>query len=184
MEVKELKEEDKVHLLETLKHRFNKNKHRHQGLDWATIEKILLLAPEKLWSIYQMEITEGEPDVILINNNQPAYCDCSTESPKGRRSLCYDKQAWDGRKENKPVGNAMDMASSMGIQLLNEEQYRDLQQLEAFDLKTSSWLNTPETIRAKKGAIFGDRRYDHVFIYHNGAESYYGARAFRGLIKL
>lgn len=181
---KVLTEEEKFNLLEILKVRFENNKHRHKGVDWHVIEPILLYSPIKLWSIYQMEITGGEPDLIILENNNIAYCDCSKESPQKRRSLCYDKEAWDSRKENKPIGNVIDMVNAMGIQLLTEQQYNYLQNIEEFDLKTSSWLLTPESIRIRKGAIFGDRRYDHVFTYHNGAESYYAARGFRGMITL
>lgn len=183
MKDKVLKSADAERLLTTLKERFIKNSHRHPNTEWSFVESILLNNPNKLWSVFEMENTEGEPDVILLNN-ELYYCDCSLESPKGRRSLCYDKEAWDSRKENKPTGNAIDMANRMGLELLDEGQYLQLQNIENFDLKTSSWLKTTESIRSKKGAIFGDKRYGRAFIYHNGAESYYAARGFRGIIKL
>lgn len=179
-----LSEKEQNHLLEILKNRFEQYTNRHQGIDWSTVASILLSNPQKMLSIYKMENTAGEPDVIILEDGRLAYCDCSTESPKDRRSLCYDKTAWDSRKENKPNGNVIDLAKSMGIELLNETIYRQLQTIGQFDLKTSSWLLTPEAIRQKKGAIFGDRRYDHVFVYHNGAESYYAARGFRGMVSL
>ncbi|MCI0922127.1 DUF4256 domain-containing protein [Sphingobacterium rhinopitheci] len=172
------------HLLEVLKNRFDQHMHRHPSVDWSVVSSILLASAQKILSIYKMENTGGEPDVIILDHDHLAYCDCSRESPIGRRSLCYDKAAWDSRKENKPIGNVVDMTKEMGIELLNEEIYRKLQSIEEFDLKTSSWLLTPEAIRAKKGAIFGDRRYDHIFVYHNGAESYYAARGFRGIVRL
>jgi len=171
-------------LLQTLQQRFEHHKHRHLGVAWSTIQQMLQASTEKLHTIYQMEITGGEPDVIVQEDAVLTFCDCSRESPQGRRALCYDKEAWDSRQEFKPLGNVIDTAKAMGITVLNEAQYLHMQQLEAFDLKTSSWLLTPPAIRSKKGAIFGDRRYDHTFIYHNGAESYYAARGFRGLLKL
>lgn len=170
--------------IKTLKDRFDNNTHRHPDVDWSVIYNLLISSPKKLAAIHQMELSEGEPDVIVLENKQYAFCDCSAESPKGRRSLCYDKEAWDSRKENKPKGNVLDTATEMGIELIDENTYRLIQKLEKFDQKTSSWLNTPVNIRSKKGAIFGDCRYDHVFIYHNGAESYYAARGFRGIVKL
>lgn len=175
-------EDAKQHLLITLKERFLQNTHRHPTVTWSEIESSILSNSTILPVLYQMEITEGEPDVLIFENQKLVYCDCSTESPKGRRSLCYDKIAWENRKDNKPIGNVIDMAQQIGITLLNESQYRAIQTIENFDIKTSSWLMTPESIRTKKGAIFGDKRYDHVFIYHNSAESYYAARGFRGFI--
>jgi len=171
-------------LLNILKARFEKNSNRHEGILWEKVEENLLANPAKMESLFQMEKSEGEPDVIgyQSDTNQIVFCDCSAESPKERRSLCYDKQAWNSRKENKPKGNVVEMAEEMGVQLLDEDQYRNLQKLGEFDLKTSSWVLTPTSIREKGGAIFCDKRYGHVFTYHNGAESYYAARAFRGLL--
>ncbi|MCX7782963.1 MAG: DUF4256 domain-containing protein [Meiothermus sp.] len=173
-------------LLGVLKTRFEQHMHRHQGLKWADIEDRLAVQPGKLASLYEMENTGGEPDVVGddAKTGEFIFCDCSPESPKGRRSLCYDRAALEARKENKPAGSAMDMAAAMGIELLTEAQYRALQQLGSFDTKTSSWLKTPDPIRKLGGALFGDRRYDHVFVYHNGAESYYAARGFRGLLRV
>ncbi|MBT0606781.1 DUF4256 domain-containing protein [Aequorivita echinoideorum] len=173
-------------LLETLKTRFHKNKHRHKNADWEKLQTKLLANPEKLWSLHQMETTGGEPDVIDYNSKTDTYTffDCVPESPKDRRSLCYDAEALQARKENKPKNSAMEMASQMGIILLTEAQYKILQNLGEFDLKTSSWLHTPAAIRQLGGAIFGDRRYNHVFTYHNGASSYYAARGFRGCLKV
>lgn len=173
-------------LLKTLQSRFETELKRHKGLKWTDVEARLLSHPEKLWSLYEMEQSGGEPDVISFDKKSGEYTfvDCSAESPKGRRSLCYDREALDKRKENKPAGNASEAAAAMGIELLNEEQYRELQKLGEFDLKTSSWLKTPADIRKLGGAIFGDRRYDTVFIYHNGADSYYAARGFRGMLKV
>ena len=172
-------------LLETLQARFEKHAKRHKGLAWDDVAERLKKHPQKLWSLHEMERTGGEPDVIGHDkkSGEILFCDCSAESPD-RRSLCYDREALDSRKENKPAGSAMEMAEEMGIELLNEEQYRDLQKLGAFDLKTSSWLATPPEIRKLGGAIYGDRRYDRVFVYHNGASSYYAARGFRGLLKV
>ena len=173
-------------LLNLLKARFEKNMSRHKGLEWAAIQQKLEGNAEKLWSLNEMEGTGGEPDVVGYDKKSDEYIfyDCSAESPKGRRSLCYDRKALESRKENKPVNNAIDIASSMGIELLTEEQYRGLQQLGEFDTKTSSWITTPAEIRKLGGAIFCDRRYNHVFVYHNGAESYYAARGFRGVLKV
>jgi hypothetical protein len=170
------------HLNTTLKERFAKHMHRHTGIDWNAVQAKLAAHPEKLQVLAEMERTGGEPDVIGYDQNLGAFmfCDCSPESPASRRSLCYDRLALDSRKENKPSGSAIDMAATIGIELLTEEQYRALQQLEAFDRKTSSWVITPANIRTLGGAIFCDRRYDHVFLYHNGAESYYASRGFRG----
>ncbi len=183
---KELSTTQRDELFKVLKTRFEKNKNRHEGLDWADIEAKLKENPEKLWSLSIMEETGGEPDVVGFDDKTGEYIfyDCSAESPKGRRSLCYDRAAWEARKEFKPSDNAMDVAASMGIEMLTEAEYRRLQLLGKFDLKTSSWVKTPDNIRKLGGAIFCDRRYDHVFTYHNGAESYYAARGFRGVLKV
>lgn len=181
---KELSAKQREELLNVLKTRFEKNMKRHKGIVWEKVQA--KLNEKKLWSLNEMEKTEGEPDVIGHDKKTGEYvfADCSAESPKGRRSFCYDRAALDSRKENKPKNNVMEMAENMGIELLNEEQYHDLQKLGDFDTKTSSWLKTPAEIRKLGGAIFGDFRYDQVFIYHNGAESYYAARGFRGLLKV
>jgi len=173
-------------LLGTLKARFAGNMNRHRNLEWAAVQARLDASSAKLWSLNEMEITGGEPDVIGHDTNTDEYifCDCSAESPKGRRSVCYDREALDARKEHKPQNSAIDMAAAMGIEILTEEQYRALQSLGNFDSKTSSWVKTPAAIRKLGGAIFCDRRYDHVFTYHNGADSYYAARAFRGAIRV
>ena len=173
-------------LLGALQARFEKNMRRHQGLEWAKVQAKLAAHPEKLWSLHEMERTGGEPDVVGHDQATDAYIfyDCAAESPTGRRNVCYDREAQDARKEHKPENNALDMAAAMGIELLTEEQYRALQKLGDFDTKTSSWVKTPSEIRKLGGALFADRRYDHVFVYHNGAESYYGARAFRGSLKV
>lgn len=173
-------------LLTILKTRFEKNMHRHNGLEWAEIESRLEKNSEKLWSLNEMEETGGEPDVVGFdaNTGKFIFCDCSAESPKGRRSICYDPEALESRKEYKPFNSALGMAAEMSIEILSEEQYRDLQKLEKFDTKTSSWILTPPDIRAKGGALFCDYRYGHVFVYHNGAESYYGVRGFRGLLRV
>lgn len=175
-------------LLITLKARFEQNMNRHKGVEWANVQAKLEApqAAEKLWSLNEMEQTGGEPDVVGYDKKTGEYIffDCSTESPKNRRSLCYDRPALDSRKENKPAGSAVDMAETMGIELLTEEQYRELQTLGKFDTKTSSWVKTPEGIRKLGGAVFCDRRYDTVFLYHNGAESYYAARGFRGALRV
>lgn len=173
-------------LMSILKKRFEKNMHRHKAIKWGEVQARLEHAPAKLWSLNEMEITGGEPDVIGydIKNDTYLFCDCATESPKGRRSLCYDLEALEARKEHKPKDSAIEMAANMGIALLTEDEYRQLQTIEAFDLKTSSWVKTPETIREHGGAIFCDKRYDHVFMYHNGASSYYAARGFRGMLKV
>lgn len=173
-------------IINTLKSRFEKNMNRHKGMKWEEVEIRLEANAEKLWSLFEMEKTGGEPDVISYDKNTGEYLfyDCSAESPAGRRSICYDREALDTRKEFKPANTAIDMASAMGIDLLTEEQYRDLQKLGKFDTKTSSWLKTPETIRKLGGAIFADFRYGHVFVYHNGASSYYAARGFRGWIRV
>ncbi|RLT39713.1 MAG: DUF4256 domain-containing protein [Chloroflexi bacterium] len=169
-------------LIKTLKDRFAKNLRRHTGIDWDAVQAKLEASPEKLQTLDAMERTGGDPDVIGYDEKIGAFifCDCSPESPIGRRSLCYDRAALDSRKENKPGGNAMEMASSLGIEILTEQQYRELQELGEFDRKTSSWVKTPAKIRELGGALFCDRRYDQVFVYHNGAESYYAARGFRG----
>jgi hypothetical protein len=173
-------------LLRALKARFEKNMSRHKGLEWAKVQAALKAKPEKLWSLNEMERTGGEPDVVDRDKKTGEYIfyDCSAESPKGRRSLCYDREALESRKENKPEGNAMDRAAAMGIELLTEGQYRELQKLGNFDTKTSSWVKTPSTIRKLGGALYCDRRYDTVFVYHNGAESYYAARGFRGWLRV
>ncbi len=183
---KELSPEQREELLSTLKARFEKNRSRHHGLEWANVQARLEVNPEGLWSLHEMERTGGEPDVVGQDEATGDYLfyDCSAESPKGRRSVCYDREALDSRKENKPVNNAMDMAAALGIELLSEEQYRELQDLGTFDAKSSSWIKTPAEIRDLGGALFADFRYGQVFVYHNGAESYYGARAFRGSLKV
>ena len=172
-------------LLEKLKARFEKHMNRHPGLQWPAVQARLEANPDKLWSLHEMERTGGEPDVVGHDRKtgEFVFFDCSAESPKGRRSVCYDRDALDARKEHKPKNSAMDMAAAMGIEILTEAQYRELQTLGEFDTKTSSWVKTPPEIRKRGGAIFCDRRYDHVFTYHNGAESYYAARGFRGALK-
>jgi len=183
---KTLSPEQAQELIDVLKARFEKNRNRHKEINWTNVQTKLETNPEKLWSLNEMEKTGGEPDVIDFDTKAGEYifCDCSAESPKGRRSLCYDHEALEKRKEYKPADSAVNMATAMGIELLNEEQYRALQKLGNFDTKTSSWLKTPNDIRKLGGAIFGDYRYATVFIYHNGAESYYRARGFRGLLKV
>lgn len=183
---KQLPASQKQTLLEVLKKRFEKNTNRHKGIEWAGVQAKLEAHPEKLWSLDEMESTGGEPDVVGYDKKTGAYIffDCSAESPKGRRSLCFDGDALASRKEHKPADSAMEMARAMGVELLSEEQYRMLQQLGAFDLKTSSWVQTPPAIRKLGGALFCDRRYDQVFTYHNGAESYYAARGFRGALSV
>jgi hypothetical protein len=173
-------------LLSALKARFESNMNRHKGLEWAKVQAKLEAGAEKLWSLHEMERTGGEPDVVGHDKKTGDYIfvDCSAESPQGRRSLCYDREALEARKANKPADAAMDMAADMGIELLTEEQYRELQKLGDFDRKTSSWLKTPPAIRKLGGALFADRRYDHVFVYHNGADSYYSARGFRGSLRV
>ena len=182
----ELSRQQANELIGVLKNRFEKNMNRHKGLKWANVEAKLQANSEKLWSLDEMETTGGEPDVVGYDKKTDEYIfyDCSAESPKGRRSFCYDGEALESRKENKPKNNAIDMAAAMGIELLTEEQYRELQKLGDFDTKTSSWVQTPANIRELGGALFCDRRYDQVFLYHNGAESYYGARAFRGSLRV
>jgi hypothetical protein len=183
---KELSPEQREELLNTLKARFEKNMNRHKGLEWAKVQTKLEANTKKLWSLDEMERTGGEPDVVGFDKKTREYIfyDCSAESPKGRRSLCYDRRALDERKEHKPKNNAIDMAAAMGIELLTEEQYRELQKLGNFDTKTSSWITTPSEIRKLGGAIFADYRFGRVFVYHNGAESYYAARAFRGSLRV
>jgi hypothetical protein len=178
--------EQREELLLILKTRFEKNKNRHKDVEWAKVQARLAANSAKLWSLHQMEITGGEPDVVGYDKKTDEYIfyDCSAESPKGRRSVCYDGEALQSRKEHKPKNSAVAMAAAMGIELLTEEQYRVLQLLENFDTKTSSWVQTPPEIRKLGGALFCDRRYNHVFVYHNGAESYYAARGFRGLLKV
>ena len=183
---KELPPEQREELLTTLKGRFEKNMNRHQGLEWTKVQARLEANAEKLWSLNEMERTGGEPDIVGQDKNtgEYAFYDCSPESPKGRTSLCYDREALDSRKEHKPKSSAMDMAAAMGAERLTEEQYQELQKLGAFDTKSSSWLKTPADIRKLGGAIFGDRRFGRVFVYHNGAESYYSGRGFRGCLKV
>jgi hypothetical protein len=182
----DLKPKEREELLATLKSRFEKNKDRHKKLDWDDFQARLVKSPAKLWTLSEMERTGGEPDVVGLDKKTGEYLvyDCSAESPKGRRSICYDRKALDARKENKPADSAMDMAEAIGIELLTEEEYRELQKLGEFDLKTSSWVQTPPDIRKLGGAIFCDRRYDTVFTYHNGADSYYAARGFRGKLRV
>lgn len=183
---KELSLEQREELFKTLKARFEKNMNRHEGFEWDNVQARLETNSEKLWSLNEMEATEGEPDVVGYDEKTGEYifCDCSPESPKGRRSVCYDREALESRKKHKPENSAIDMATEMGIELLTEEQYRQLQKLESFDKKTSSWVQTPTNIRKLGGAIFCDWRYDTVFVYHNGADSYYAARGFRGSLKV
>jgi len=185
-QARQLSPADRQRLLQTLRARFEKNMHRHEGLKWTPILAKLEVNNEKMWSLAGMEKTGGEPDVVRRDEKTGEYifADCAIESPKGRRSLCYDREALNARKENKPKGNAVDMAAAMGIDLLTEEQYRQLQMLENCDLKTSSWIQTPAPIRKLGGALFCDRRFDTVFLYHNGAESYYAARGFRGSLRI
>lgn len=183
---KELSPQQAEELLETLKTRFEQNMARHAGLEWNRIRAKLEQHPGKLWSLGQMESTGGEPDVVRFGSaaGEYVFCDCAPESPKGRRSLCYDRAALDSRKEFKPASSALDMAAEMGIEILSEQEYRDLQLTGSFDTKTSSWVRTPTPVRELGGALFCDRRYNQVFVYHNGAESYYAARGFRGCLKV
>ena len=181
---KQLSPEQHSALLSTLKYRFEKNKNRHTSIEWNSVQAKLEANPEKLWSLNEMESTGGEPDVVGHEKGEYIFFDCSAESPKDRRSYCYDRTALDSRKENKPKDNVMDVAAAMGIELLTEVEYRELQKLGNFDLKTSSWIKTPAPIRKLGGALFCDRRYDTVFLYHNGAESYYAARGFRGSLRV
>jgi hypothetical protein len=182
----ELSPEKRAVLLATLQTRFEQNLERHNVLNWAGVQAKLAAHPEKLWSLNEMERTGGEPDVAGYDEKTGEYIfyDCSAETPAGRRNLCYDRAALDSRKENKPRDNALDLADALGIEILTEAQYRELQKLGNFDTKTSSWLKTPPEIRKLGGAIFADRRYDHVFVYHNGASSYYGGRGFRGSLRV
>jgi len=173
-------------ILKVLETRFEKNKHRHPNVQWNDVQEKLNLNTEKLWSLNEMEETEGEPDVVGVDpvTGEFIFMDCTAESPKGRRSICYDDEALQARKENKPANSAINMALEMGIEVLTEEQYRELQTNGVFDIKTSSWVKTPDNIRNLGGAIFCDRRYDTIFTYHNGADSYYSVRAFRGILKV
>ena len=186
MDKKKFSSEQQKELFSSLKARFEKNMNRHKGIEWANVQAKLEANPEKFWSLNEMERTGGEPDVADYDKKMGEYIfyDCSAESPKGRRSICYDPEALEARKENKPKDSAMNMAAEMGIEILTEEQYRELQELGDLDLKTSSWVKTPSEIRKLGGAIFCDRRYDHVFTYHNGADSYYAARGFRGVLRV
>lgn len=183
---KALSSRNREALLAALESRFAKNMSRHKGLTWKEVQARLETHPEKLWSLYEMERSGGEPDVVEHDpeTSEYVFCDCSAESPKGRRSLCYDREALEARKEHKPENSAVDMAGAMGVEILTEEQYRALQELGNFDSKTSSWVKTPSHIRELGGAVFCDRRYNRVFLYHNGAESYYAARAFRGSLRV
>jgi hypothetical protein len=183
---KKLSPQQRAELFEELKERFEKNMNRHKDLKWIDVQAKLEASPDKLWSLGEMERTGGEPDVVGFDKKtgEYAFFDCSPESPKGRRSLCYDRQAWESRKEHKPESDAVTTAAAMGIELLTEEQYRELQQFGEFDLKTSSWVKTPADIRQLGGAIFCDRRFGRIFTYHNGAESYYAARGFRGFLRV
>jgi hypothetical protein len=182
----ELSTQQQEELLSTLKTRFDKNMNRHNEVEWSKVKEKLEANTEKLWSLNEMERTGGEPDLVGYDKNTDEYIfyDCSAESPKGRRNVCYDREALESRKEHKPENNAVDMAAEMGIEILTEEQYRELQELGNFDTKTSSWVKTPANIRKLGGAIFCDRRYDTVFVYHNGAESYYNVRGFRGSLRV
>ena len=184
--IKKLSAEQREELFETLKARFEKNRNRHKGLEWARVQAKLEANPEKLGSLHEMERTGGEPDVVGHDRKtgESIFYDCSEETPQGRRSLCYDREGLESRKTARPDDSAMDMAAAMGIELLTEEQYRELQQLGEFDTRTSSWLQTPADIRKLGGGIFGDRRYGRVFVYHNGAQSYYAARGFRGSLRV
>lgn len=182
----ELSTEQREELLRTLSSRFEKNMNRHKGLEWANVQARLAANPKKLWVLDEMEVTGGEPDVVGLDEQTGEYLfyDCAPESPTGRRSICYDRAGWESRKEHRPENNAVDMAAEMGVELLTEEQYRDLQKLGKFDTKTSSWLKTPAAIRKLGGAIFADFRFGTVFVYHNGAQSYYGGRGFRGSLRV
>lgn len=182
---KDLSSDERETLLETLKARFEANKDRHKGIDWAKVNARLEANPEKLWSLREMEATGGEPEVVGLDKKTGEFIffDCSKETPKGRVSVCYDRKGWESRKEHRPKTNAVDMATTMGIELLTEAQYHDLQKLGEFDLKTSSWVSTPQEIRKLGGALYGERRYDRVFVGHNGAQSYYGVRGFRGSLR-
>lgn len=183
---KQLTEEQREHLLQIIKERFDNNMHRHENLNWDSVQSKLIQHEDKLWTLNEMERTGGEPDVVDFDKetNEYIFMDCSAETPKGRRSICYDREALESRKKHKPENSAIDMANEMGVELLTEAEYRTLQTLGEFDLKTSSWIQTPAEIRELGGALFCDRRYNHVFVYHNGAESYYGVRGFRGSLKI
>jgi len=183
---KELSSEEQEDLIETLKARFENNMHRHKDINWENVQTKLESKTEKLWSLHEMERTDGEPDVVDYDeeNDQYIFCDCSKESPKGRRSVCYDREGLESRKKYKPENNAIDMAADMGIELLTKDDYRELQKLEHFDTKTSSWVQTPTDIRKLGGALYCDYRYGHVFVYHNGASSYYSVRGFRGSLRV
>lgn len=183
---RELPLEQRNALIEILKIRFEQNMKRHNGVDWIKVQEKLELNPEKLWSLNEMEKTGGEPDVIEYDNktNEYIFCDCSKETPLGRRGVCYDGEALNSRKENKPLNNAIDLAAEIGIEILSEEQYYKLQSIGNFDTKTSSWLKTPDSVRKLGGALFGDFRYGRIFVYHNGAQSYYSVRAFRGMLRI
>src|SRR5699024_10365573 len=183
---KELSSEEQEDLIETLKARFENNMHRHKDINWENVQTKLESKTEKLWSLREMERTDGEPDVVDYDeeNDQYIFCDCSKESPKGRRSVCYDREGLESRKKYKPENNAIDMAADMGIELLTKDDYRELQKLEHFDTKTSSWVQTPTDIRKLGGALYCDYRYGHVFVYHNGASSYYSVRGFRGSLRV
>lgn len=184
--ISELSLEQSKNLVDVLKLRFEQNMQRHHGIEWVKVHEKLVLNPEKLWSLNEMEKTGGEPDVIEYDNNTDEYifCDCSKETPVGRRGVCYDGEALNSRKENKPMNNAIDLAAEIGIEILSEEQYHKLQSFGNFDTKTSSWLKTPDSVRKLGGALFGDFRYGRVFVYHNGAQSYYSVRAFRGMLRI
>jgi len=183
---KELSPKERAELLDALKARFEKNPNRHKGLDWTKVQAKLEANDGKLWALQEMEKTGGEPDVVGYDKKTGEYLffDCSPESPKGRVNVCYDREALESRKENKPKNSAMDLAAAMGVEILTEEQYRELQKLGEFDTKTSSWVKTPDDIRKLGGALFCDRRFGHVFLYHNGAQSYYGSRGFRGVLRV
>jgi hypothetical protein len=185
-EQQDLSPEQREELLKTLKTRFEKNMKRHKGIEWAQVQARIEDHPKKLWSLHEMERTGGEPDVVGYDAKTGEYIfyDCSDESPKGRRSVCFDREAWEARKEARPENTAVDMAAAMGVKLLTEAEYRELQKLGEFDTKTSSWVETPPAIRERGGALFCDRRYNHVFVYHNGAQSYYAARGFRGSLRV
>ncbi|MCD0476620.1 DUF4256 domain-containing protein [Flavobacterium sp. EDS] len=184
--MKKLSAEQNRTLLDILKTRFEKNSNRHKGIEWAKVQAKLEANAEKMWSLNEMEITEGEPDVVGYDKVTDEYIfyDCSAESPKGRRSICYDHEALEKRKENKPKDSAVNIATNMGVEILTEKEYRELQQLGKFDTKTSSWIVTPADIRKLGGALFADFRYNTVFVYHNGADSYYAARGFRGMLRV
>jgi len=186
MPKEKLSASERIELLEELKARFEKNMQRHKGLEWADVLKRIESKPDKLWSLAEMERTGGEPDIVAFDKKTGEYVfyDCAAESPKGRRSLCYDRKAWESRKEHKPESDAVSVALQIGIEILTEEQYKELQALGEFDLKTSSWVATPRQVRELGGAIFCDRRFGRVFTYHNGAESYYAARGFRGALRV